>query len=181
MGILQGELDFQTALDNLDRMPKQKELITCPKPYAAYVGGEGSGKTAALVTDLILNTMAEPHVLTLVGRLNMTALEGSTMRTFLEMIPETYGEWADTKKTFTAANRHEVRFRHLDMTDPKVVGHIKSMNLSRAYVDEASEISEEIFYVIAGRCRRQSTDRHTIKIASNPAGHDWMWRTFFDP
>lgn len=183
MGILSGELEFHSALENLDRMPKQKELIQCPKPYCAYVGGEGSGKTAALVTDLILNAMNEPDGMTLMGRLNMPALEGSTMRTFLEMIPDTtdYGQWQETKKIYTFSNHHELRFRHLDMTDPKVVGHVKSMNLSRAYIDEGSEISEEIFYVIAGRCRRKSTERHTIKLASNPAGHDWMWRTFFDP
>jgi Phage terminase large subunit len=185
MGILSGELEFEAALATIleepCKMPKQKEFIQCPKPYCAYVGGEGSGKTASLMTDLILNSVNEPNGLTLVGRLNMPALEGSTLRTFLEMIPQTYGEWADTKKIYTFSNRHEVRFRHLDMTDPKVVGHVKSMNLSRAYIDEGSEIGEEIFFVIAGRCRRKSTERHTIKLASNPAGHDWMWRTFFDP
>lgn len=181
MEAIGGELDFHTALENLPKMPKQQELIQCPKPYVAYVGGEGSGKTAALMTDLILNCAAENDGVSLVGRLNMPALEGSTMKMFLEMIPKDYGQWADTKKIYTFSNRHEVYFRHLDITDPKVVGHIKSMNLSRAYVDEGSEISENIFYVITGRCRRKTTEHHTVKLASNPAGHDWMWRTFFDP
>jgi hypothetical protein len=184
VSILSGELTLYDALDSIEadpcRMPKQREFITCPKPYVAYVGGEGSGKTAALVTDLYLNAMAEPDGLTLVGRLNMTALEGSTMRSFLEMIPDTQG-WQDSKKIFTCSNRHEIVFKHLDIVDPKVVGHIKSMNLSRAYVDEASEINQETFQLLVGRCRRKSSKRHTVKIASNPAGHDWMWRTFFDP
>jgi hypothetical protein len=165
-------------------MPKQREFITCQKPYVAYVGGEGSGKSSAIVSDCYLNAMAEPNGLTLVGRLNMTALESSTMRSFLEMVPDTSG-WQDSKRIFTCSNRHEIIFKHLDVTDPKIVGHIKSMNLSRAYIDEASEVSEEVFWLAAGRCRRKSAKEHGVKqgvkIASNPAGHDWMWRTFFDP
>jgi hypothetical protein len=181
MGVLNGELSFHDALDNLERMPKQKELITAMQPYAAYVGGEGSGKSVALMMDCILNAAAEDNGLTLVGRLNANALETSTMRTFLELIPPEYGEWKPTAKEFSFHNGHQVWFRHLDISDPKTVGHIKSMNLSRAYVDEATEVSEEIFFVLAGRIRRKTTTRHTIKLASNPAGHDWIWRRFFDP
>jgi Phage terminase large subunit len=184
MSILSGELTLYEALDSIEaepcKMPKQKEFITCPKPYVAYVGGEGSGKTASLVTDCYLNAMAEPDGVTLVGRLNMTALEGSTMRSFLEMVPDSKG-WQESKKIFTCSNRHDIVFKHLDISDPKVVGHIKSMNLSRAYIDEASEVNQETFQLVVGRCRRKSTKKHTVKIASNPAGHDWMWRTFFDP
>lgn len=162
-------------------MPKQHKLIYCTEPNAAFVGGEGSGKTASLVTSCIIESMNEPDGLTLMGRLNMPALESSTMHSFLEMVPEQYGEWADTKKTFTFSNRHELVFRHLDITDPKTKGHIKSMNLSRAYIDESSEVSQEVFFLLLGRVRRKSTERHTIKMASNPAGHDWQWRYFFDP
>lgn len=188
MSILSGELSLWQALEAIQadpcQMPKQREFITTAKPWVAYVGGEGSGKSVALVVDAYLNAMAEPDGLTLIGRLNMTALELSTMKTFLEMIPDTQG-WQDSKRIFTCSNRHEIVFRHLDISDPKVVGHIKSMPLSRAYVDEGSEISEETFFLLVGRCRRKTATRagtrHTVKIASNPAGHDWMWRTFFDP
>lgn len=191
MSILSGELTLEEALLAIDppegepcRMLKQREFIMCQKPYVAYVGGEGSGKTAATVVDCYLNAMAEPDGLTLMGRLNMTALESSTMRSFLEIIPDTTG-WAESKKVFTCSNRHEIVFKHLDITDPKVVGHIKSMNLSRAYIDEASEVAEEVFWLVAGRCRRKSAKaagtKQGVKISSNPAGHDWMWRTFFDP
>lgn len=162
-------------------MPKQKEFIAATQRNAAYVGGVGSGKSVALVTTLILNAAADANGFSLVGRLNMPALETSTMKTFLEMVPEEYGEWADTKKTYTMANGHQIVFKHLDITDPKIAGHIKSMNLSAAYVDEATEVSEEIYFLLLSRLRRKTAPRHIIRLASNPAGHDWIWRHFFDP
>jgi PBSX family phage terminase large subunit len=181
MGILTGELDFHTAIDSLPRMPKQREFISCPERNAAYVGGQGSGKSVSLCTSLILNAANDPHGFSLVGRLNMPALETSTMKTFLELVPEEYGEWADTKKTYNMSNGHQIIFRHLDISDPKVVGHVKSMNLSAAYVDEATEVSEEVYFLLVGRLRRKTAPRHIVRLASNPAGHDWIWRHFFDP
>ena len=181
MGILTGELEFFQALDSLPKMPKQKEFISCPQQNAAYVGGVGSGKSVALMVSHILNAAADANGFSLVGRLNMPALESSTMKTFLELVPENYGEWQDTKKTFKWHNGHETIFKHLDMTDPKISGHIKSMNLSAAYVDEATEVSEEIYFLLLSRLRRKTAPRHIIRLASNPAGHDWVWRHFFDP
>jgi phage terminase large subunit len=181
VGLLSGELDFHVALESLPKMPKQKEFISCLERNAAYVGGVGSGKSVALVTSLILNAAAEPNGFSLVGRLNMPALESSTMKIFLEMIPENYGEWQDTKKIYKMSNGHDIIFKHLDMTDPKIAGHIKSMNLSAAYVDEATEISEEIYFLLLSRLRRKTAARHVVRMASNPAGHDWVWRHYFDP
>lgn len=185
MGILSGEIDIYGALESLDRMPHQKKFVGAQQPNAAYVGGQGSGKSVALCTAAILNCYAEPGGFSLMGRLNMPALETTTMKTFLEMVPEGYGEWAEAKKTFTFTNRHQVIFKHLDVADPKVVGHIRSLNLSGAYVDEATEIKEEVYFLLLGRLRRKTTQAaglsHKIRLASNPAGHDWIWRHFFDP
>ncbi len=185
MGILSGELDLHAALDAIQsepcKMPKQKEFISCPERNAAYVGGQGSGKSVSLCTSLILNAANDANGFSLVGRLNMPALESSTMKTFLELVPEEYGEWQETKKKYVMSNGHEIIFRHLDISDPKVVGHVKSMNLSAAYVDEATEVSEEVYFLLVGRLRRKTAPRHIVRLASNPAGHDWIWRHFFDP
>src|SRR5271156_3876200 len=122
-------------------MPKQKQFVSSREFAAAYVAGQGSGKSVALVTSIIMNAYVDPNGYSLVGRLNMPALETSTMKTFLEMVPRNWGTWYEAKKLWSFENGHDVIFKHLDITDPKTVGHIKSMNLSAAYVDEASEIS----------------------------------------
>lgn len=181
MGIYTGEIDIYGAIESLDKMPQQKQFISAQEPNAAYVGGQGSGKSVALCTAAILNAISERDGFSLIGRLNMPALETTTMKTFLEMVPEDQGEWAESKKMFRFNNGHQVIFKHLDITDPKIVGHIKSLNLSGAYVDEATEIREEVYFILIGRLRRKTALRHRIRLASNPAGHDWIWRHFFDP
>jgi phage terminase large subunit len=181
MGYYSGELEFKDAIDNLPKMPKQREFIAAKEFGSAYVGGEGSGKSVALMTTCILHAADDPGGQSLVGRLNMPALETTTLQTFLELVPANWGEWAEAKKIWTFENGHKVLFRHLDITDPKVQGHIKSLNLSKAYVDEASEVDEKVFFLLIGRLRRKTKSRRIIRLSSNPAGHDYMWRHFFDP
>jgi hypothetical protein len=181
MGFFTGELELADAIANIDKLPKQKEFVTWPGFGSAYVGGEGCAKTVGLCVSCICNSWLEPNGLSLLGRLNMPALETTTMQTFLELVPAESGEWAEAKKIWTFSNGHQVLFRHLDITDPKVQGHIKSLNLSYAGVDEASEVDEKVFLLLIGRLRRKTTKNHKIRLSSNPAGHDYMWRHFFDP
>jgi len=180
MGYWQGELELADAIAGLERMPKQKEFVTSTHFAAAYVGGEGAGKSVALCTSCICNAIIEPNGFSLLGRLNMPALESTTMKTFLELVPASMGEWAEAKKTWTFNSGHQVIFRHLDISEPKVMGHIRSLNLSFAGVDEASEVSEEVFLMLTGRLRRKGVNRRFYRSSSNPAGHDYQWRYFFD-
>lgn len=181
MGFWQGEVELHDVIAGLERMPKQKQFIASQSFAASYVGGEGCGKSVALCTTAILNSLNEPNGFSLIGRLNMPALESTTMKTFLELVPLNFGEWEEAKKTWTFENGHKVIFRHLDISDPKVSGHIRSLNLSAAYVDEQSEINEEVYFMLTGRLRRKNAKRRIYRGTSNPAGHDWQWRYFFDP
>jgi phage terminase large subunit len=176
---IRGEISLVDAIEGL--LPHQKQFIYAPNLAAAMVGGQGSGKSVALCIAAIGNALYDPNGFSLIGRLNYPALESSTMKSFLELIPEDYGDWRPTPKEFHYRNGHVTIFKHLDISDPKVAGHIKSMNLSAAYIDEATEISEETYLLLTGRVRRKTAPKHLIRLASNPAGQDWVWRYFFDP
>jgi hypothetical protein len=181
VGYRQGILELKDAIAGLEKLPKSKQFVTSQFFGCAYVGGEGSSKTASLCCSAICNAWIDPGGKSLIGRLNMPALESTTMNDFLCMVPENAGEWEDTKKTFTFGNGHKTLFRHLDIADPKIFGHIKSENLSAAFIDEASEIDEKVFLLFVGRLRRAGAQRRILRLSSNPAGHDYMWRHFFDP
>src|SRR5215467_13240523 len=168
MGIVQGEIDIYGVLSSLDKMPQQRQFIAASQQNAAYLGGQGSGKSIALCATAILNAIDDPNGYSLIGRLNMPALETTTLKTFLELAPEGCGEWLVSKKMFRFTNGHEVIFRHLDVTDPKIEGHIRSLNLSAAYVDEATEISRDVYYLLVGRVRRKTAKRRIVRLASNP-------------
>lgn len=181
MGYRQGILELKDAIVGLERLPKSKQFVTSKFFGSAYVGGEGSSKTASLCCSAICNAVIDPGGKSLIGRLNMPALESTTMNDFLCMVPADMGEWKEQAKTWVFSNGHTVIFRHLDITDPKVQGHIKSENLSAAYVDEASEVDEKVFLLLVGRMRRAGSRRRILRLSSNPAGHDYMWKHFFDP
>ena len=177
--IQRGELDFYTAVKQL--LPHQRQFIGAAQRNVAYVGGQGSGKSVGLCIAAILHGASEPNGFSLIGRLNMPALINSTMKTYLELAQDSWGEWKPTEKRFKWNNGHETVFWHLDTSDPRVSGHIKSMNLSGAFIDEAVEVSEELYFLIDGRVRRKGCQRRVVRLASNPAGHDYVWRHFFDP
>ena len=174
-----GEIDFWGAVEGL--LPHQRAFLQSDKRNVALVGGVGGGKSIALCIAALLNMAQDPGGFSLIGRLHMPSLQNTTMKTFLELVPDEWGEWKPSEKRFVAANGHEVVFLHLDITDPKVAGHIKSMNLSACFVDEATEISEDTYYLLLSRLRRKGAPRHIMRLASNPAGQDWVWRHYFDP
>jgi Phage terminase large subunit len=176
---LKGEIDFAGALARIT--DKQKAFLARAERNAAFVGGMGSGKSVVLCVHAITNAMMNPDGFSLIGRLNYPALENSTMRIFLELVPEHYGDFQPTAKIFKFVNGHQIKFHHLDISDPKVAGPIKSMNLSAAYIDEATELSQDIYLLVDGRVRRKVHTYPYVRLASNPAGHDWVWRMYFDP
>jgi PBSX family phage terminase large subunit len=176
---LRGEVSWEDAVAKL--LPHQRNFMGRPERNVAYVGGMGSGKSVALCMLCIANALRDPGGFSLVGRLNYPALINSTMRIFLELVPERWGDFQPTARIFKFVNGHEVLFHHLDITDPKVAGPIKSMNLSAAYIDEATEISQETYLLVDGRVRRKTPSLNMVRLVSNPAGHDWVWRMYFDP
>lgn len=176
---LHGEVNWDQAVAGL--LPHQKAFLGRAERNAAFVGGMGSGKSFVLCLLAILNATRDPNGFSLIARLNYPALINSTMKIFLELVPERFGTFHPTNRVFTFRNGHQIVFHHLDISDPKVAGPIKSMNLSCAYIDEATEISQDIYLLVDGRVRRKTPAFNMVRLASNPAGHDWVWRMYFDP
>lgn len=176
---VRGEVSWEAAIAGL--LPHQKAFLARPERNAAFVGGMGSGKSFVLCLLAIANATRDPNGFSLIARLNYPALINSTMKIFLELVPEHYGTFQPTARVFRFRNGHEIVFHHLDISDPKVAGPIKSMNLSAAFIDEATEISQDIYLLVDGRVRRKTASLNMVRLASNPAGHDYVWRMYFDP
>jgi hypothetical protein len=119
LGVYEGEISYYEALENIHKLPHQKQFVTAEEPHVAIVGGQGAAKTVSLCIAAIRNAMDDPNGFSLIGRLHMPELEDTTMKTFLEMVPEQYFSWHETKKKGKFSNGHEVVFKHLDSSDPK--------------------------------------------------------------
>src|SRR4029077_3551828 len=43
------------------------------------------------------------------------------------------------------------------------------------------ETAEQVYFLLLGRLRRKTAKQRIFRAGSNPNGHDWVWRNFFDP
>lgn len=159
-------------------LPKQQQFMSGAldskgPAYILYSGGVGSGKT--LIGCATVLTMAFLHSGDyLVCRLFNPELKLTTYKTFLEICPkELIAEHrvADQIIKIKSADGgiSNVIFRGLEEPDKH-----RSLNLNAAYIDEASQVSEEAFTLLQSRLR----GKHYRKIlcTTNPNGHSWLYR-----
>lgn len=159
-------------------LPKQQNFMNAAfdekgPAYILYSGGVGSGKT--LIGCITILTMAFLHSGDyLVCRLFNPELKLTTYKTFLEICPkELISEHrvADQiiKIKSVDGQISNIIFRGLEEPDKH-----RSLNLNAAYIDEASQVSEEAFTLLQSRLR----GKHYRKIlcTTNPNGHSWLYR-----
>ena len=72
----------------LKRFPKQREFIESDKPFSAFIGGVGSGKTQGGAIKLLVALGNNPGSLWMVTAPTYPMLKDSTLRTVLELFPE---------------------------------------------------------------------------------------------
>lgn len=180
-GVIDGELDLQTAIGKMP--PVAKEFLQSNFKFAAAAGGWRSGKTVALCVWGIILGRRIPNSLFLFGRFARPALDDTTRRTFLELCPRDWvapGGWKETTNRLIMRNGTEYLFRHLDLGDADVQGHIRGLNLTGFGIDQSEECDEKAYLTLEGRLSRKTSPiAHFGRVCLNPAGHDWNWERFF--
>lgn len=168
---------------NFDLNPNQADFYDCDEQVIAFFGGIGNGKTFAGILKGIMRIMNpdNPPQLGMIARQTYPELRDSTQRTFFELchlmglMPEVHYEYRKQENRVKFLNGHEIIFRSLD--DP---AKLLSINLGWFYIDQAEEVSEEVFLTLLGRLRAVATPQ--CWITGNPLGHNWIWHRFIhDP
>lgn len=142
-------------------------------PYVLYSGGVGSGKTLiGCITTLTLAVMYPGDYL--VCRLFNPELKLTTYKAFLEICPkELIVEHRVADQIVRIKSQggkvSNVIFRGLEEPDKH-----RSLNLNAAYIDEASQVSEEAFALLQSRLRGSHVRK--IYATTNPNGHSWLYR-----
>ena len=157
--------------------------MNCQDQVIAFFGGIGNGKTFAGILiriTRVLDPKQKPQ-LGMIARQTYPELRDSTQRTFFELLhligflPGVHYEYKKQENRVIFANGHEIIFRSLD--DP---AKLLSINLGWFYIDQAEEVSEEVFLTLLGRLRAVATPQ--CWITGNPLGHNWVWHRFIhDP
>jgi hypothetical protein len=186
-GVVPGELDLNLALHRIQACPAidmsiQKAFLYSDAKLAALSGGFGASKSVTGCVWSVLLANRIPRSEHLVGRLNRPALETTTRSTFLSLAPRVWVEdWVETKGKLIWKNGSVTWFKHLDIADADVKGHIRSMNLTSFLVDQSEETQKGTFLTLIGRLRRQTDPlAHFGRLLLNPNGQDWNWDMFFN-
>ena len=173
---------WQTMAD-IKLNPNQADFMQCEDQVIAFFGGIGNGKTFAGILKGILRVIDGNHSpqLGMIARQTYPELRDSTQRTFFELLhlmgllPGVHYEYKKQENRCIFKNGHEIIFRSLD--DP---AKLLSINLGWFYIDQAEEVSEEVFLTLLGRLRAVSDPQ--CWITGNPLGHNWVWHRFIhDP
>jgi PBSX family phage terminase large subunit len=160
----------------------------------ALFGAFGSGKTYWLCAEAIAVCLEQPGTRALITRKTVPELRDTTETVFFDILPtELYNAGLPTRtgghyKDFTFPNGSQVLFRSIDDWTK-----YKSLNVAWIFWDEADEFDEETYMGMASRVRQRDptkeakalghgeVTRRGMCLATNPAGHNWIYNRFIPP
>lgn len=157
----------------------------------ALFGAFGSGKTYAICAEAIAWCLEQPGIRGLITRKTVPELRDTTETVFFEVLPPELRDLGVTRRsgghvsTFTFPNGSTVLFRSIDDWNKH-----RSLNVGFIAFDEADEFDEETYQGMLSRVRQRDPTpegkefgakqitRRGVWSASNPGGHNWLWRRF---
>jgi PBSX family phage terminase large subunit len=166
----------------------------CTEYEAALAGGYGSGKSVALTADAIELGLNQPGSEILVCRRTIPSLRDTTEKIFVNHLPPDFFAACKTSRmgghyeSIQFPNGSVYYFRGLDDWTK-----LKSMSVAAIYYDEADEIDPDTYEGLLSRVRQRiptaearalgapKITRRKIRLAFNPAGHNWIWQRFIGP
>lgn len=152
---------------------QQWEFFNSGKPFPAYGGGWGNGKTLVGCLKSYHICSQYPDSRFIIGRQNFTDLRDSTLSDFLELYGSDgpFGKYHAGEMKYVLKNGSEILFRHFSNLQS-----LTNLNLSGGWIDQAEEVSEDAFLFLRGRMRRKSVPLRQLMATFNMEGHNWIWK-----
>lgn len=139
----------QTYIDTYIPMDFQQDIHQESTRYLGVAGGYGSSKTTVLFKDDEKHIILVPKGRTLVGADTLPQLENTAKKDFENDFPADFiKKYSVQKNQVTFINGHELMYR--PMNDE---GNLRSLNLTRFHLVEASEIDYDNFVQLQTRLR----------------------------
>lgn len=167
-----------------DPNPKQREFHQLGGKYRLFTGGWGNGKTSAGCMEALALALEYPGSTGLIARKTRPELKATTQDMFFNGagggVPgeftgcpqEIIKKFNKTEGRLELINGSVIHFWPLD--EP---AKLQNLNLGWYLIDQAEEVTEDMFLMLEGRLRQLQGPRCGLLLA-NPAGHDWIWKRF---
>ncbi len=179
---------------NPELLPKQKiafrRLIDDTTTEVLYGGGVGGGKSYLGCLWTIISCLQYEGIRMLVGRSKLTQLKLTTLKTMFEVLKDlqlkegTHWTFNGQTNVFTFYNESEVMLKDLFLypSDPQY-DSLGSLELTGAFIDEASQVSFKAFQVIKSRFRFKIKEygiTPKVLLTTNPS-QGWLYDYFYKP
>lgn len=164
-------------------LPKQIDFHQHPARFRAFGGGVGNGKSSAGCVEALAMALEYPGCTGIIARQTRPTLKATTQETFFKggggdadrgdftgCPQELIRKWNKTEQRLELINGSVIHFWPLDEPDK-----LSNLNLGWFLIDQAEEVSEEMFLMLVGRLRQKNAPRKGV-VLFNPNGHDWIWR-----
>lgn len=154
------------------------DLLKCRDAEVAAVGRAGTGKTLTACWKMHLTAMQVPNMRGLMLRATHISLTSTTLVTFQRQVAAQ--ALADgSVKWFGGSSKDPAAFRYANGSTILVAGGDKpekflSAELDRIFVDEAVEITLDLYETLISRLRGQSKTYRQILLSTNPS-HPSHW------
>lgn len=133
----------------------QYRYLHATATFTMYSGSFGCGKSTALVAKLILLLLGIPNNLIYLGRMDGKALRQSTLQILYELLPDQYIASRNEQQGFLRI-KPELGGSKLLFGDFKDLNDLKNLPLGAFAIDQAEEVSEDVWLYLCGRLRRKT-------------------------
>jgi len=149
-----------------------------PSPVVAS-GGFGSSKTYGACLKVLTLCDLYPGNRGIIARKIWDDLRKTTMQTFFKLCPlQAYdrGRRSDAEKILVLNNGSQILWAHLD--DPDIEGVIKGVEINFCLIDQAEQVSEEVFDMLQARLGRwDQAQVPETTLAMYGGLEKWPWKS----
>lgn len=162
--------------------PKQASAHSCRAKYLLFGGAMGGGKSWFLCAEAIKNAMMFNGNRLVILRKELSVARRTILVTFFSICPpEIIKSYNQSSLTITFVNGSTLTFMEANISKDPLLNKIKGLEIGWAGIDEANEISKEVYQILKTRLRWVLPDgnkpRYEIRLTSNPE-NCWLIPTF---
>lgn len=175
-------------------LPKQGQALRYLSDQATsqllYGGAAGAGKSELGCAWILGSAIAYPKTRWLIGRSRLSVLKSTTMKTFVDvtrkfgLVPDQDWHWPGNSNEIRMANGSEIVLKDLFLypADPDF-DSLGSLELTGAFIDEASQITSKARDIVTSRLRYKLTEFGLIGkllMTCNPS-KNFLYPDFYEP